>query len=94
MIVTDLKMKVFIYLVTSENNLILNISLTNLKYKNEDKQKDTDAYDLQKIKKECPCAPVVQYFYVLTFLGAKASEGMHQICIEKSHDRHLSIHPH
>ena len=27
------------------------------------------------------------------FLEAKASKGMHQVCIEKSPDRHLSIHP-
>ena len=27
------------------------------------------------------------------FLEAKASKGMYQVCIEKSPDRHLSIHP-
>ena len=30
----------------------------------------------------------------MCFLEAKASNGMHQVCIEKSPDRHLSIHPH
>ena len=28
------------------------------------------------------------------FLEVKASKGMHKVCIEKSPDRHLSIHPH
>ena len=28
-----------------------------------------------------------------TFLEAKACKGMHQVCIEKSPDGHLSIHP-
>ena len=27
------------------------------------------------------------------YLQAKASKGMHQVCLEKSPDRHLSIHP-
>ena len=31
-------------------------------------------------------------FVHVPFLEAKASKGMHQVCIEKSRDRHLSIH--
>ena len=31
--------------------------------------------------------------YTSTLFEAKASKGMHQVCIEKSPDRHLSIHP-
>ena len=27
------------------------------------------------------------------YLEAQASKGMHQVCIEKPPDRHLSIHP-
>ena len=34
------------------------------------------------------------YANVISFLEAKASKGMHQVCIEKSPDRHLSIHLH
>ena len=38
---------------------------------------DTGAFDLQEIKR------VRKSFYVLKFLEAKTTKGMHQVCIEK-----------
>ena len=35
----------------------------------------------------------LKWYWLNLFLEAKASKGMHQVCIKKSPDSHLSIHP-
>ena len=51
MINTKLKIKISVYVVINVFSFILNIDSTNLKYENENKQIDTEASDLQEIKR-------------------------------------------
>ena len=60
MIYVKLKIKITVYFVTSVFSFILKIVSTNLWHENESKLIDTDAFDLQEIKR------VGQSFYVLT----------------------------
>ena len=46
-----LKFKISVYFVTCVHRSILNIVSTKLYHENINKQKDTDAFDLQNIKK-------------------------------------------
>ena len=50
---------------------------------------DLVAADLLSLE---PVAMVYLIYSDLSFLEPKASKGIHQVCIEKSPDRHLSIH--
>ena len=50
MICARLKIKTSVYFVTSLFNFILNIVSTNLQHENENKQMDTDEFDIQEIK--------------------------------------------
>ena len=60
--VCKVEIKVSVYFVTSVFSFILNIVSTNLYHENENKQTDTNIFDLQEIKR------VGQSFHVLTFL--------------------------
>ena len=63
MVCAELKIEISVYFVTSVFSFILNIVSTNQYHENENKHMNTDAFDLQNIKRV-----VGQSFYVLTLI--------------------------